>query len=199
MAKTTEATKSLRSSTRTERGAFAAGDKVEYQGKLAKVIEFGFLEQPRLPGEDAKISEGLVANLQLPADTEGGKPDTAYMVPASEIKSLKGDSKRQRALEMEWNPFFGDPKPLDPAKDGPAPVTRQKGAAPKASKTRSTDADGQPKKGVKGVDVPLSNPKGSRPPKDVAREFAATGKAVTTKEGDAPKASRKSGSKKSGK
>jgi hypothetical protein len=95
----------------TQRNAFKAGQEVEYDGKLAKVINFGFLELPSNPGQDAAFSDKLVAHLQLPALQPGGKPEYAYFVDPSDIKDLSDDPKRQQALEVEFNALFGDKPP----------------------------------------------------------------------------------------
>jgi len=127
------------STTTAERTAYKAGDKVEYDNQLAKVVNYGFLEIPTNPGENAKFSETLGLNLQLPAASPGGKPEYAFNVDPSDVKALKDDPKRLRSLEMESNALFGDPVPVEPsAEKQKGPEIRQKGAAPEASKTSST-------------------------------------------------------------
>jgi hypothetical protein len=114
---TSESKTHTRSVKNSERTAFRVGEKVEWDGKLAKVIAFGYLEQTTNPGEDASFSKELEAHLQLPAASPGGKPDVARHVPATEITSLRDNPKRQRELEIEFNALFGDPVPVDPSKE----------------------------------------------------------------------------------
>jgi hypothetical protein len=155
---------------------FHVGEKVEYDGKLAKVIQFGFLELPTLPGQDAKFADELCTHLQLPAATPGGKPETVYFAKLDAIKSLRDDPKRQRALELEFNPYFGDP----------APGAAAKYNEPEIRKPRSARAK--------------SGPSNVREPIDMVRA-AGEGQTVDTSKGTPKKAksSKKTSSKKSAK
>jgi len=137
--RTSTAETTTSTSTTADHNALKAGDKVEYDGKLAKVVNYGFLELPSNPGQDTHYSEKLVAHLQLPALTPGGKPEYAYYVNPDEITLLKDEPERRLELEKEFNALFGDPVPVDPKEDTrPAPEIRQKGPAPKAERTSST-------------------------------------------------------------
>lgn len=119
--------------------SFRAGDRVEYEGKLAKVISFG-TQQISAPGQTLEFSDGPVLTIQIPADSIGAKPNTVYNLAPDQVKSLKDDAKRRAALEKEWNAFFGDPVPADPEKAAKveAPKIRQSGPAPEAKRTSST-------------------------------------------------------------
>lgn len=155
-----------------ERNAFKAGQPVEYDGKLAKVVEFGFLELPRNPGGEIKYSDSLVATLQLPALTPGGMPEYAYMVPADEMTSLKDDPKKLRSMQQEWNALLGDPVPKDEEKEkAEEPEIRQKGAGPEASKTSSTRGkEGKAEKGAGAKGAAEAPPAGGRPPRTIRAE-----------------------------
>jgi hypothetical protein len=178
--------KTLRTSIRTEEfGKFKSGQAVEYDGKLAKVVSFGFQELTVAPGEDRQFSDGPVLTLQLPADSPGGPMHYAYLDPPDEATSLSDNPERKRTLEKEWNPFFGDPVPEEPSKEkAEAPKIRQSGAAPEAKRTSST-------RGKEGKETPAGTP----PPRDTT----GPGKIDTSKPAETPKAEKKAAAKETAK
>lgn len=178
---TREATSYTASTRTSDHTAFVAGDKVEYEGKLAKVIQFGFLELPTNPGQDAQFSDRLVAHLQLPAPAPGGKPERAFFVPQDKITSLKDNPKKQRALETEFNPFFGDPTPVAESENNNKPLmrgakgtTKTSGEAARANRppidmVRATGADKLKKDATTGTVKTVDTSKAAAKPKAVAK------------------------------
>ncbi len=143
---------------------FHVGEKVEYDGRLAKVIQFGFLELPTQPGADAKFSDELCAHLQLPAATPGGKPETVFFAKLGAIKSLRNDPKRQRALELEFNPYFGDPAPGATAKYNEPEIRKPRAARAKSGPSNVREAIDMTRAAPQGqtVDTSKGAPKAAK-------------------------------------
>lgn len=173
----------------TERNAFRPGEQVEFDGALAKVVNYGYLELPSAPGQDIQFSDKLALHLQLPALTPGGPVEYARFVPVDEVTSLRDNPKRQRELQMEFAPLFGDA----------APMAEGKYTEPNTKGVTGEGREPSKRSGAEGVDRIVA--RNQRQPVDLSRTQAADGKKVSTTEtatekGTPKKAARKSGSKK---
>lgn len=157
--------------TTEQRTQFKEGQPVEYDGKLAKIVHYRFEELPSQPGMDTHFTDTLVATLQLPALSPGGKPEYAFFVQPNKIKALNDDPKRLRALQVEYAALMGDPVPVDPAKEPPAPKIKAPNSHTKAEVPKAV--------------APL----------DLVHTPAAEGKTVVTNKAGEPKAAKSKGAK----